>query len=123
MINAISADVCVVGAGPVGGTLACALASAGLSTVLVDRAALLPMEHRRLMAVPMRSLPAPARLLQQAGFVGDASGSAQSDPGHSRDRRLGWPAPIAAAPAISIIAMQATRRLAGWWRPAACGAR
>jgi 2-octaprenyl-6-methoxyphenol hydroxylase len=45
MTATISADVCVVGAGPVGGTLACRLASAGVSTVLVDRAALPPMEH------------------------------------------------------------------------------
>ena len=38
-------DVCVVGAGPVGGTLACRLAGAGLATALVDRAPLPPMEH------------------------------------------------------------------------------
>lgn len=38
-------DVCVVGAGPVGGTLACRLARAGLSVAVVDRAALPPMEH------------------------------------------------------------------------------
>ena len=41
----LSADVCIVGAGPVGGTLACRLAMAGVSTVLVDRAALPPMAH------------------------------------------------------------------------------
>jgi 2-octaprenyl-6-methoxyphenol hydroxylase len=45
MTDTISADVCVVGAGPVGGTLACRLAAAGVSTVIVDRAALQPMEH------------------------------------------------------------------------------
>ena len=45
MQEAIIADVCVVGAGPVGGTLACRLASAGIATVVVDRAALPPMEH------------------------------------------------------------------------------
>jgi 2-octaprenyl-6-methoxyphenol hydroxylase len=45
MTETISADVCVVGAGPVGGTLACRLASAGVETVIVDRAALVPMEH------------------------------------------------------------------------------
>jgi 2-octaprenyl-6-methoxyphenol hydroxylase len=45
MTDTISADVCVVGSGPVGGTLACALASAGVSTVVIDRAALPPMEH------------------------------------------------------------------------------
>jgi 2-octaprenyl-6-methoxyphenol hydroxylase len=45
MTETITADVCVVGAGPVGGTLACRLAAGGVSTVLVDRAALPPMEH------------------------------------------------------------------------------
>lgn len=45
MSDTISADVCVVGAGPVGGTLACRLAAAGVSTVVVDRAALPPMEY------------------------------------------------------------------------------
>jgi len=45
MTETISADVCVVGAGPVGGTLACRLATAGVATVLIDRAALPPMEH------------------------------------------------------------------------------
>ncbi len=45
MTETLSADVCVVGAGPVGGTLACRLASAGVSTVIVDRAALPPMAH------------------------------------------------------------------------------
>ena len=45
MTETIRADVCVVGAGPVGGVLACRLATAGISTVVVDRAALPPMEH------------------------------------------------------------------------------
>ncbi len=38
-------DVCIVGAGPVGGTLAARLAGAGVRTALIDRAALSPMEH------------------------------------------------------------------------------
>jgi 2-octaprenyl-6-methoxyphenol hydroxylase len=38
-------EVCVVGAGPVGGALACRLAAAGVPTAIVDRAALPPMEH------------------------------------------------------------------------------
>jgi len=38
-------DVCVVGAGPVGGVLACRLARAGLKVAVVDRAALPPMEN------------------------------------------------------------------------------
>jgi 2-octaprenyl-6-methoxyphenol hydroxylase len=38
-------DVCVVGAGPVGGALACRLAAGGVRTAIVDQAALPPMEH------------------------------------------------------------------------------
>ena len=45
MTQATEADVCVIGAGPVGGTLACRLAAAGVSTVVLDRAALPPMEN------------------------------------------------------------------------------
>jgi 2-octaprenyl-6-methoxyphenol hydroxylase len=41
----VDADVCIVGSGPVGGTLACRLAAAGVTTVVIDRAALPPMEH------------------------------------------------------------------------------
>ena len=41
----IDVDVCVVGAGPVGGVLACRLAGAGLRVAVVDRAGLPPMEH------------------------------------------------------------------------------
>ncbi len=45
MAGRIAADVCVVGAGPVGGTLACLLAEAGVAVAILDRAALPPMEH------------------------------------------------------------------------------
>lgn len=38
-------EVCVLGAGPVGGSLACRLAEAGLRVLVVDRAALPPMEN------------------------------------------------------------------------------
>ena len=38
-------DVAVVGAGPVGGALACHLARGGRRVVVIDRAALPPMEH------------------------------------------------------------------------------
>ena len=41
----LEVDVCVVGAGPVGGTLACRLAAGGARVAVVDRAALPPMEH------------------------------------------------------------------------------
>jgi len=38
-------DIGIIGAGPVGGALACRLAAAGVSVAIVDRAALPPMEH------------------------------------------------------------------------------
>jgi 2-octaprenyl-6-methoxyphenol hydroxylase len=43
--DAQSVDVAVVGAGPVGGALACRLAAAGVRVAIADRAALPPMEH------------------------------------------------------------------------------
>ena len=45
MGGSVTADVCVVGAGPVGATLACRLAAGGVRVALVDRAPLPPMEH------------------------------------------------------------------------------
>jgi len=45
MISALSVQVCIMGAGPVGGTLACRLAGAGISVALIDQAALPPMEN------------------------------------------------------------------------------
>ena len=41
----LDVDVAVVGAGPVGGTLACLLARRGARVAVIDRAALPPMEH------------------------------------------------------------------------------
>jgi 2-octaprenyl-6-methoxyphenol hydroxylase len=61
-------DVCIVGAGPVGGVLACRLAVAGLRVAVVDRAALPPMEHPhfdgRAYAIAAGSRP----LLDAAGL-------------------------------------------------------
>ncbi len=45
MAEPISVQVCIMGAGPVGGTLACRLANAGISVAVIDRAPLRPMEH------------------------------------------------------------------------------
>lgn len=45
MNQSLSVRVCIMGAGPVGGTLACRLASAGVSVALIDHAALPPMEN------------------------------------------------------------------------------
>lgn len=68
MSETIRADICIMGAGPVGGTLACRLAAAGVGTVLVDRAALPPMEHPtfdgRAYAIAAGSRP----LLDAAGL-------------------------------------------------------
>ena len=44
-MNQLEADVCVVGAGPVGAALACSLAASGVRVAAVDRAPLPPMEH------------------------------------------------------------------------------
>jgi 2-octaprenyl-6-methoxyphenol hydroxylase len=44
MTETLSVQVCIMGAGPVGGALACRLAGAGVSVALIDQAALPPME-------------------------------------------------------------------------------
>lgn len=68
MTNPIMVDVCVVGAGPVGGTLACRLADQGLSVAVIDQAPLPPMEHPafdgRAYAIAAGSRP----LLEAAGI-------------------------------------------------------
>jgi len=45
VVEGLEAEVCIIGAGPVGGTLACRLAAEGVPTVAIDRMALPPMEH------------------------------------------------------------------------------
>jgi 2-octaprenyl-6-methoxyphenol hydroxylase len=59
--------VAIMGAGPVGGTLACRLAAAGIDVAVVDRAPLPPMEHPaydgRAYAISAAMRP----LLDQAG--------------------------------------------------------
>lgn len=63
-----SVEVCVVGAGPVGGVLACRLAAVGIATAVVDRAPLPPMERPefdgRAYAIAAGSRP----LLQAGGL-------------------------------------------------------
>jgi 2-octaprenyl-6-methoxyphenol hydroxylase len=70
MSEHLSAAVCVVGAGPVGGTLACRLASAGISTIVVDRAALPPMEHPAFDGRAYAVAAGSRRLLEAAGLWG-----------------------------------------------------
>jgi 2-octaprenyl-6-methoxyphenol hydroxylase len=61
-------DVCVVGAGPVGGALACRLASAGVTVAVVDRAALPPMEHPDFDGRAYAMATAARGLLEAAGL-------------------------------------------------------
>jgi 2-octaprenyl-6-methoxyphenol hydroxylase len=75
MSTHVTATVCIVGAGPVGATLACLLAEAGVSAAVVDRAALPPMElpafDGRAYAIALTS----RAVLEQAGVwtrLGDA---------------------------------------------------
>jgi 2-octaprenyl-6-methoxyphenol hydroxylase len=86
-------DVCVVGAGPVGGVLACRLATAGLSVAVVDRAALPPMEHPsfdgRAYAIAAGSRP----LLVHAGvWAALPRPSGRIDEIRVSDGKLGRPA-------------------------------
>ena len=67
MIQTLDVAVCVIGAGPVGATLAATLAAAGLPVAVVDRAPLPPMElpefDGRAYAIALTS----QRLLKAAG--------------------------------------------------------
>ena len=60
-------DVCVVGAGPVGATLACRLAAGGVRVAVVDRADLPPMEHPDFDGRAYAVAAGSRRLLEAAG--------------------------------------------------------
>ena len=64
----LTAEICVVGAGPVGGSLACRLAAAGIPTVVVDRAPLPPMEHPDFDGRAYAIAAGSRALLQDAGL-------------------------------------------------------
>lgn len=61
-------DVCVVGAGPVGGALACRMAASGVSVAIVDRAKLPPMEHPDFDGRAYAMATAARALLEAAGL-------------------------------------------------------
>ena len=64
----IDTEVCIVGAGPVGGALACRLAADGIATAVVDRAALPPMEHPDFDGRAYAIAAGSRRLLELAGL-------------------------------------------------------
>ena len=65
--SASSFDVCVVGAGPVGGTLACRLAAGGVCVAVIDHARLPPMEHPDFDGRAYAIAASSRRLLEVAG--------------------------------------------------------
>jgi 2-polyprenyl-6-methoxyphenol hydroxylase-like FAD-dependent oxidoreductase len=67
MMDAATPDLCVIGAGPVGGTLACLAAAAGLRVAVIDRAALPPMEHPAFDGRAYAIAAGSRLLLEQAG--------------------------------------------------------
>jgi 2-octaprenyl-6-methoxyphenol hydroxylase len=67
-MNHENVDVAIIGAGPVGGALACRLAAAGKTIALVDRAALPPMEHPDFDGRAYAIAAGSRRLLDEAGL-------------------------------------------------------
>ena len=100
MSDTLSAEVCVVGAGPVGGTLACRLAAAGIATVVVDRAALPPMEHPAFDGRAYAIAAGSRRPAAGGRSVGPLARAALPDPRYPRQRRPPWPPRLAAVPAF-----------------------
>lgn len=68
MPDTIAVEVAVVGAGPVGGTLALRLAAAGIATAVIDRAALPPMERPEFDGRAYAIAAGSRRLLDEAGL-------------------------------------------------------
>jgi 2-octaprenyl-6-methoxyphenol hydroxylase len=61
-------DIAIIGAGPVGGALACRVAAAGRRVALVDKAALPPMEHPDFDGRAYAIAAGSKRLLEEAGL-------------------------------------------------------
>lgn len=67
MPGTVSADVAVIGAGPVGATLACLLAASDVRVAVIDRAPLPPMEHPDFDGRAYAVAAGSRRLLEAAG--------------------------------------------------------
>lgn len=65
--GATEVEVCIIGAGPVGATLACRLARDGVRVALADRSALEPMEHPDLDGRAYAIAAGSKNLLEEAG--------------------------------------------------------
>jgi 2-octaprenyl-6-methoxyphenol hydroxylase len=68
MNQSLDVDVCIIGAGPVGGTLACLLQAEGVRAAVVDRAALPPMEHPDFDGRAYAIAAGPRGVLDRAGL-------------------------------------------------------
>jgi 2-octaprenyl-6-methoxyphenol hydroxylase len=68
MTNSFSHDAAIIGAGPVGGALACRLSAAGFNILLVDKAPLPPMEHPDFDGRAYAIAAGSKRLLDDAGL-------------------------------------------------------
>lgn len=66
----LSVQVCILGAGPVGGTLACRLAASGVSVALIERAELPPMENPAFDGRAYAIAAGSRKLLEDAGLWG-----------------------------------------------------
>jgi 2-octaprenyl-6-methoxyphenol hydroxylase len=68
MPDLIEVDVAIVGAGPVGGTLACLLAGRGVRVAAIDRAALPPLEHPDVDGRAYAIAAGSKRVMEDAGL-------------------------------------------------------
>jgi 2-octaprenyl-6-methoxyphenol hydroxylase len=68
MTSANFFDIAIIGAGPVGGALACRLAADGRRVALIDKAALPPMEHPDFDGRAYAIAAGSKRLLDEAGL-------------------------------------------------------
>ncbi len=89
----VDVAVCVVGAGPVGATLACLLGSAGIPVAVIDHAPLPPMEHPDFDGRAYAIASGSRRLLERAGVWPHLPlPSGRIDDIRVSDGRLGRPA-------------------------------